>query len=124
MRHSLVRSFTTQCPQPNNATTIRRSAALALCLALLLPLIQNPKSKIQNQAFAQPQPASAQWITPRGGKPFFVIGANYEGPTDRAWLMWNADKFDPNLISYDFAKAKALGINTLRIFVQTALRDD
>src|SRR5690349_8254676 len=52
-------------------------------------------------AYAQDRPASAVWITPRGGKPFFVIGANYEGPTDRAWLMWEDGKFDRQMIADD-----------------------
>ena len=82
---------------------------------------------IRNTQYAIParqeQPTPA-WIAPRGGKPFFVIGANYEGPTDRAWLMWEDDKFDIGLINADFERAKWLGINTLRIFVQRPLRDD
>ncbi len=73
---------------------------------------------------AQDAPSSPTWITPRGGKPFFVIGANYEGPVDRAWMMWDSDKFDPALIDADFARARSVGINTLRIFVQKSLRDD
>ncbi len=73
---------------------------------------------------AQDAPSTPTWITPRGGKPFFVIGANYEGPVDRAWMMWDSDKFDPALIDADFARARSVGINTLRIFVQKSLRDD
>ena len=64
------------------------------------------------------------WVTPRGGKPFFVIAANYEGASDRAWMMWQDDQFDPDVIDEDFAKASSVGINTMRLFVQTALRDD
>src|SRR5215216_139512 len=125
MRYTLARCLM-HGPATRKHVAPRRTLQFALCLALLLTLIQNPKSKIQNRAFArpQPQPASAQWVTPRGGTPYFVIGANYEGPTDRAWMMWDDDKFDANLISYDFARAKSLGINTLRIFVQPSLRDD
>jgi hypothetical protein len=69
-------------------------------------------------------PDSRLWITPRGGQPFFVVGANYEGPTDHAWMMWEDDKFDIGLIEADFVKARDFGINTLRIFVQRPLRDD
>ncbi len=100
---------------------LRASMCLVILSSLFQPSTSQPRAGV---ARAQIQPASASWITPRGGKPYFVIGANYEGPTDRAWLMWQDDKFDPNLIAYDFAKARSLGINTLRIFVQTALRDD
>ena len=38
--------------------------------------------------------------------------------------MWEPDKFDPGLIAQDFARANSVGITTLRIFVQTPLRDD
>ncbi len=72
---------------------------------------------------AQATPQSA-WVTPRGGQPFFVIGANYEGPTDQAWMMWQSDKFNADLISVDFDHARSIGINTIRMFVQTPLRDD
>jgi hypothetical protein len=53
-----------------------------------------------------------------------VIGANYEGPTDQAWMMWQPDKFNPDMIAADFARARSIGINTMRIFIQTPLRDD
>ena len=70
---------------------------------------------------APPVPASSN---PNSNAPqSFVIGANYEGPTDRAWMMWEPDKFDSNLISQDFARARSVGVNTLRIFVQRPLRD-
>ncbi len=58
------------------------------------------------------------------GSRFFVAGINYEGHTDRAWLMWQNDKWDPNLINQNFAVAAAGGFNAVRIFVQTQLRDD
>ncbi len=74
---------------------------------------------------AKAQDAQASgWLTSRGGKPVFVMGANYEGPVDRAWLMWDDDKFDAKLIEADFARAHSYGINTLRIFVQRSLRDN
>ncbi|MEO8287166.1 MAG: hypothetical protein ABI670_12125 [Chloroflexota bacterium] len=102
--------------------TLHRSRTVAVLLALLilLPLIPG------HTAVAQNKPANQQsgWITPRGGQPFFVVGANYEGATDRAWMMWESDKFDPSLIAADFARARSIGINTVRIFVQRPLRDD
>ncbi|HEX2912820.1 MAG TPA: cellulase family glycosylhydrolase [Chloroflexia bacterium] len=58
------------------------------------------------------------------GAHFFLAGVNYEGPTDRAWAMWNNDRFDPQLINQDLAKAAAGGYNSIRIFVQSALRDE
>src|SRR5688572_14776910 len=91
----------------------RRSLPWLVILALaaaLLPLpapttpttaapIRNTQYAIspQNAPPRQEQPAPV-WIAPRGGNPFFMIGANYEGPTDRAWLMWEDDKFDIGLI--------------------------
>jgi hypothetical protein len=58
------------------------------------------------------------------GQRFFVSGVNYEGHTDRAWALWNDDKFDLNLINQDLSLAAAGGYNAIRIFVQPALRDD
>ena len=40
-----------------------------------------------------------------GGAPLFVTGINYEGPADRAWQMWDNDKFDAGAIDADFARA-------------------
>src|SRR5881397_1234408 len=105
--------------------SLQRLLKLVLAVALLAALFRIPHSAFRTpSAHAQDQPASAAWIAPRGGKPFFVVGANYEGPTDRAWMMWDSDKFDRDLIAADFAKARSFGINTLRIFVQKSLRDD
>jgi hypothetical protein len=77
-----------------------------------------------------PHPAPGQIIA-RGaelvddlGARFFVSGVNYEGHTDRAWLMWQNDKWDPALIQQNFQMAAAGGYNSIRIFVQTQLRDD
>lgn len=53
------------------------------------------------------------------GRPFFVLGYNYEGPYDRAWQMW--DLFDAELIASDLARARGGGANTVRIFVQQPL---
>ncbi len=65
----------------------------------------------------------AELVDDRGAR-FFVSGVNYEGHTDRAWLMWQNDKWDPNLIQQNFQMAAAGGYNAVRIFVQTQLRDD
>jgi hypothetical protein len=76
---------------------------------------------------AQPSPQASRepsWVAPRGGDPFFVIGANYEGPVDQAWMMWEDDKFAPERIAADFDRARSIGINMLRIFVQKPLRDN
>ncbi|MBN9390603.1 MAG: hypothetical protein J0I20_21410 [Chloroflexi bacterium] len=76
-------------------------------------------------------PAAVGKIQARGdqlvdgnGVRYFVAGINYEGPTDRAWTMWQNDKFDPNLIGQNMAQAAAGGYNSVRIFIQDSLRDD
>src|SRR5688500_6212902 len=99
----------------------------ALCLfivAALLPVLLGGAANNDASAAKQEPQRNRVLITPREGEPYFVIGANYEGPTDRAWAMWEDDKFDIALIEGDFARARSLGINTLRIFVQSALRED
>ena len=58
------------------------------------------------------------------GQTFFLMGANYVGHTDRAWLMWDNDKFDATLIAQDFQRVVEAGLNTVRIFVMKPLRDD
>lgn len=65
----------------------------------------------------------AEFVDSKGVR-YFAAGVNYEGYTDRAWSMWNNDRFDPNLIDQSFTLAETGGYNTVRIFVQTALRDD
>ncbi|MCB0211288.1 MAG: hypothetical protein KDJ52_18250, partial [Anaerolineae bacterium] len=56
--------------------------------------------------------------------PFFALGANYAGYFDRAWKMWEADLFDPELIALDFRKAQDCGFNSIRLFVHSALDKD
>jgi hypothetical protein len=104
----------------------RRAAIYLLALTCLAPLAlaSGGIGPITTVVGAQEAQAGRVWITPRGGRPFFVIGANYEGATDRAWAMWENDKFDAALIDQDFARARSVGINTLRIFVQRPLRTD
>src|SRR5687767_11253360 len=58
------------------------------------------------------------------GEPIFVLGANYEGPADRAWQMWEDAKFDPALIAWDFDRARRANVSVLRIFVQESLAVD
>jgi hypothetical protein len=58
------------------------------------------------------------------GETFFVLGVNYEGYHDRAWQMWEAETFDLALIERDFRKAKDIGFNTLRLFVQRTLAEE
>src|SRR6266568_1404253 len=58
------------------------------------------------------------------GVPLFVTGINYEGPADRAWQMWDNDKFDAGAIDADLSRATSAGMNVVRIFVQAPLAVD
>ncbi len=58
------------------------------------------------------------------GHPFFVCGVNYTGYFDRAWKMWEADRYDSTLIARDFRKAQHSGFNTIRLFIHWALIQD
>ncbi len=57
-------------------------------------------------------------------RPFFVLGANYEGYFDRAWRMWDDSEFDASLLRFDFGKMKETGLNTVRLFLLPALEND
>ncbi|MFQ5577053.1 MAG: hypothetical protein ACE5G8_08710, partial [Anaerolineae bacterium] len=63
-------------------------------------------------------------FTDPAGRPFFVMGANYEGYFDRAWHMWDDNRFDPGLIENDFKKMAHIGLNVVRLFVLPALEAD
>ncbi len=65
-----------------------------------------------------------RYLNTPDGRPFFILGANYEGYFDRAWRMWDDNKFDPDLIALDFGKMAEAGLNTVRLFVQPALEKD
>jgi hypothetical protein len=68
---------------------------------------------------ASPDARPATW-------PPFIIGASYQGPAARSWrgdywAWWADDLFDAQLVSDDFARASAAGLNTIRVFVQLEL---
>jgi hypothetical protein len=129
-------------------TQYRRYPYIALTLLLLFSVLSLPSRGALAQDKEPPQPVPTEepapqqppgtpeqgprpqanrepsWVAPRGGTPFFVIGANYEGPVDQAWMMWEDGKFAPDRIAADFDRARSIGINTLRVFVQKPLRDD
>ena len=65
-----------------------------------------------------------QYLLNTAGEPFFVLGANYEGYFDRAWRMWDDDRFDPDLIRRDFRKMADAGLNAVRLFLQPGLERD
>jgi hypothetical protein len=58
------------------------------------------------------------------GQPVFLLGANYEGPADRAWQMWDEGRYDVRLIAPDLTRARSTGISVLRVFIQRSLADD
>jgi hypothetical protein len=88
---------------------LRRLALALSTLALLAP-----------PALAAPSD-DPERLSGANGAPLFVTGINYEGPADRAWQMWENDKFEPAAIASDFHRAASAGINTIRLFVQAPL---
>lgn len=97
---------------------------LALLLAtLLLPMISPTANASSPMRSNTPYRVNGAQFVDGSGNPVFLIGANYEGHNDRAWLMWDNSRFDPNLINQDFEIASKGGINTLRVFIQSQLRD-
>jgi hypothetical protein len=54
----------------------------------------------------------------------FILGANYVGPADRVWAMWDTGLFDLARMEADFARAASIGLNSLRLFVQESLLPD
>jgi hypothetical protein len=58
------------------------------------------------------------------GSPAFLLGVNYEGPSDRAWQMWDDGQFDAGLIDADFQRAATMGARVVRVFVQRGLARD
>src|SRR5215212_3617816 len=56
------------------------------------------------QADDDQPPARAERRAPVSFSSTFVVGANYEGPADRAWQMWAQDRFDSALMDADLAR--------------------
>ena len=86
-------------------------------LALLLSACRAP-------AAAAATSGDGERLLAPSGAPLFVVGMNYEGPADRAWQMWDNDKFDAAAIDADFSRAASAGITTLRLFAQAPLAVD
>ena len=103
---------------------VKRLAAILMLLASLglsqnlLPAVKVARADVLNQ------PAFGSYISKMDGSQAFLLAANYEGPPDRSWKMWQDDLFDAGLIEQDFARAKQSGVNALRIFVQSPLAAD
>lgn len=60
----------------------------------------------------------------RAGQLGFLVGANYMGPADRAWEMWQDSRFDAGRIDEDFQRAASIGLHCLRLFLQPTLDRD
>src|SRR5258708_18838414 len=58
------------------------------------------------------------------GVPMLVTGINSEGRAERAWQMWDNDKFDPGAIEADFSRAASAGMTAIRILVQAPVAVD
>lgn len=65
--------------------------------------------------------ADKRYFVDKHGQPFFALGVNYVGYFDRAWKMWDATLFDPDLIARDFRKAQTSGFNAIRLFIHPGL---
>jgi hypothetical protein len=75
---------------------------------------------------AEPKPTSVvnnRFVRPDGAN-LFLLGTNYVGGADRSWTMWEDGKFDAKLIEQDFLKAKAAGVNTIRLFIRPPLQQE
>jgi hypothetical protein len=92
----------------------------ALCLVCLLTASLMPPPAAASGSIS----GDGQRLLDAKGVPAFVTALNYEGPADRAWQMWQNDRFDANLIEADFARAVSAGAKALRVFVQAPLAQD
>ena len=98
---------------------MRRALAAVFVLASLLS-----DSAPARAAAALSLAIRGEHFVDASGRPVFVLGANYEGPADRAWRMWEDGLFDPALIAQDLDRARAANLTVLRVFVQRPVADD
>src|SRR5687767_8042333 len=100
---------------------IARSLVLAM-LAVVIGLSAGGPGGLVASASGPTEPPSATAVAAKpAGWPSFLIGASYQGPAARSWrgdywAWWADDLFDAQLVSEDFARASAAGLNTLRVF--------
>ena len=94
------------------------TAALLLLLMLLAAAVRSSGAEAAGPAAASIQ---ASRLALPGKGPSFLVAVNYEGPSDRAWQMWEDGKFDPGLIEADLRRARDAGFSTVRVFVQPPL---
>ncbi|MGI8587656.1 MAG: hypothetical protein ACR2M0_08225 [Chloroflexia bacterium] len=100
------------------------AGSLLLLLLVLAPVVAMlPPAAPASAGFVQIAPGGTRLQRP-DGHPFFAWTVNYVGAPDRAWQMWQDDKFDPASIEADFIRAANLGINTVRLFVMSPLKAD
>ncbi len=132
--------FFKRCQTPSslflfsNVKLPRLLAAILLITGIVLAVFDTASAATPSVSLLSPKNSSGPRVGPikvkdsdfvdSNGNRFFVSGVNYEGNTDRAWAMWNDDKFDSGLISNNLGVAAAGGYNTIRVFIQPALRDD
>jgi hypothetical protein len=107
-------------PTGQSPRVLSRATTAAL-FALLLLAIPTPSANAAGPTITTRAELFADTTT---NQPFFLLGANYEGPADRAWRMWEDTRFDPLLIAADFDRARSAGLAALRVFVQRPLADD
>ncbi|MDQ2805861.1 MAG: hypothetical protein M3Z04_02890, partial [Chloroflexota bacterium] len=100
------------------------SHALLLLALLLAPLVAwRPTAGFGAPGFIGLTSDGSRFVRP-DGRAFFAWTVNYVGPPDRAWRIWDDSSFDPSLIEADFTRAAGLGLNTVRLFIQTPLKND
>ncbi|MEI7556377.1 cellulase family glycosylhydrolase [Candidatus Chlorohelix sp.] len=95
-----------------------------ISLSLLLTTLNPSATPAQATDTNAPVRVSGTRFINGSGQPIFMMGANYVGNTDRAWLMWDDGKFDADMIARNFQTVADAGLNTVRIFVMKPLRDD
>jgi hypothetical protein len=97
--------------------------AVALALAIGAAVLLVP-AVVPTARAGAPVGVRGEQFVDAAGQPVFLLGANYEGPADRAWQMWDEGRYDARLIATDLTRARSGGISVLRVFVQKSLADD
>lgn len=112
---------------PSTPTPRPARLALVTALSLLLLGMAAPARAAGILPTGAPLPAQGALVTARhgvfllAGRPLYLHGINYEGPSDRPWRMWQDGEFNPTLIARDFDAIAAAGYSPVRIFVQDPL---
>ena len=96
----------------------QRFLVLAVLCLLISALPEQATAEVSSLTFAGGR------FVDGSGQPVFLLGANYEGPADRAWRMWEDGLFNAELIAKDLDRARAANLSVLRIFIQRPLASD